>query len=243
MRFAKVISFLAALMLMPVFSYARVYLVSVGVADYPGLSRDLKLSSNDAKDVASLYLKNSDTKCIRLLDKEATVAAITTAMNRLYSQAKFEDKMVFFFSGHGCPDGFIAYDGVLDYNKISEAMSGSRCPCKMIFADACFSGMFRNESTDKKKAVTLYSRKSEVMLFLSSRSGEISFERPEMKNGFFTSALLSGLKGGADADRDRKIIAKELYDFVRKRVIKMTSGSQHPVMWGNFPDGMIIMKW
>ena len=81
------------------------------------------------------------------------------------------------------------------------------------------------------------------MLFLSSRNNENSIERANMKNGFFTTCLQKGLKGNADTDRDRVITAKELFDFVSGGVVKISDGKQHPVMWGNFSDDMVVMKW
>ena len=81
------------------------------------------------------------------------------------------------------------------------------------------------------------------MLFLSSRSNESSLEIPSMKNGFFTTYLQRGLRGNADANRDRTITAKELFDFVSTNVIKISKEKQHPVMWGKFSDDMPVMVW
>ena len=55
--------------------------------------------------------------------------------------------------------------------------------------------------------------------------------------------LQKGLRGNADANRDRTITAKELFDFVSEGVIKISNGKQHPVMWGKFPDNMPVMVW
>lgn len=60
--------------------------------------------------------------------------------------------------------------------------------------------------------------KSNVMLFLSSRDNETSIERKDMKNGFFTTCLVSALRGKADSNRDRTISAKELFKFVSDNV-------------------------
>ena len=81
------------------------------------------------------------------------------------------------------------------------------------------------------------------MLFLSSRSNETSIERRDMKNGFFTTYLQKGLRGGADANRDRTITAKELFDYVHKGVTKLSLNKQHPVMWGKFNNNMPVMTW
>ena len=81
------------------------------------------------------------------------------------------------------------------------------------------------------------------MLFLSSRSNETSIARRDMQNGFFTTYLQKGLRGGADVNRDRIITAKELFNYVHENVVKISKGKQHPVMWGKFSDNMPVRVW
>ncbi len=64
-----------------------------------------------------------------------------------------------------------------------------------------------------------------------------------MANGYFTTHLLRGLRGGADVNRDRKITARELFLFVNQRVVEKSNDRQHPVMWGYFDDGDVVMEW
>lgn len=219
---------------------AKVYLVSVGIADYPGLSSDLVLPTKDAQTISWLYSKNTDAVSQLLTDTHATIRNITAAMQSVFSQANDNDIVVFFFSGHGYQGGFVAYDGALPYSKIRKAMATSKCKNKMIFADACFSGKIR---TNGSQSSVQSARKANVMLFLSSRSNEKSIERRNMSNGFFTTYLQKGLRGGADKNRDRIITARELFDYVHTGVVKISRGKQHPVMWGNFSDNMPVMKW
>lgn len=219
---------------------AKVYLVSVGISDYPGIGNDLSLPVNDAKTITWLYSKNVELQYCQLLDSEATVAKIVAAMNKVYAKAGANDQVVFFFSGHGYDGGFVAYDGRLDYSKIQKAMAKSKCKNKMIFADACFAGSMRGQ----RKATTGGTRKKmNVMLFLSSRDNEVSMENPRMSNGYFTSYLQKALRGNADANRNRVITAKELFVFVSENVAKATNDMQHPVMWGNFSNNMPVMVW
>ena len=81
------------------------------------------------------------------------------------------------------------------------------------------------------------------MLFLSSRGNETSIERRDMKNGFFTSCLQKGLRGGADTNKDRTITTKELFNYVSNGVRRLSDDKQHPVMWGKFSDNMAVLKW
>lgn len=224
------------------FLQAKVYLVSVGITDYPGTSMDLTLPAKDAETITWLYSKNTSVEYNQLLNEQATIQNITSSIRRTFAKANTNDIVVLFFSGHGYPGGFVAYDGQLTYTQVRKAMATSKCKNKMIFADACFSGKIRTNGRSSQSSVQA-AKKANVMLFLSSRSNETSIERRGMQNGFFTTYLQKGLRGGADANRDRIITAKELYDYVHKGVIDISHDKQHPVMWGKFSDNMPVMTW
>lgn len=233
---------LALLLAVAATAQARVYLVAAGIADYPGNNNDLLLPAADARTIARLYNKNSDAEIMLLLDANATAANITAAIGQVLGKAGKGDIAVFFFSGHGVKGGFVAYDKVLTYSQVRNAMARCKSDNKMIFADACFSGKIRT-TDDRQNDQVEAAGKANVMLFLSSRNNETSIERRGMKNGFFTTYLQRALRGGADSNRDRTITARELYDYVHGGVAKISGGRQHPVMWGNFPDTMPVMVW
>lgn len=234
---------LASLMLLipAVSTDAKVYLVSVGITDYPGNDMDLTLPANDAKTIANLYAKNSKVQYSLLVNSQATKARIIKAMKKVFGNAGPNDIVVLFFSGHGYPGGFVAYDGEMDYSVVREGMAGSKCKNKMIFADACFSGKIRTGGNHASSVAS--AKKANVLLFLSSRSNETSIERRDMANGFFTTYLSKGLRGRADVNRDRTITAKELFDYVHRGVTKISGNKQHPVMWGKFSNNMPVMVW
>lgn len=224
---------------------ARTYLVSVGIADYsksPQKMTNLRLTTKDAKAIAELYSKNTSVDYALLLDEKATKERILKVIKKVFNKASADDIVVFFFSGHGYPGGFNASDGKLSYDQVRKAMAESKAKSKMMFVDACRSGGMRVDNTNSGKSVSA-AKKANVMLFLSSRNNENSIERADMKNGYFTTYLTKGLKGGADANNDRRITAKELFQFVHKGVTKISKDEQHPVMWGNFDDNMVVMKW
>ncbi len=232
------------MLLIPLFATAKIYLVSVGIADYPGTENDLALPARDAQAITWVYSKNSGMKYCMLLDRQATRSRIIAAMNKVFAMAGADDIVVFFYSGHGYAGGFCAYDGYLAYEDIRKAMARSRCKNKMIFADACYAGKMRSDvSAIDSGAAQSAARKANVMLFLSSRSDEYSIENPGMANGFFTTYLQKGLRGGADRNKDRIITARELFDYVHRNVVELSNGRQHPVMWGKFADNMPVIRW
>lgn len=220
-----------------------IYVVSVGISNYQTIS-DLTLPEKDAKSIAELY-KTQTRNVILITGKYATKARIMKSLKDQFSRAKEDDMIVFAFSGHGYPGGICPYDmsakdeSGISYREIRSLLKQSRAKRKIIFADACFSGGIRSNISSHHQSY----QDSDVLLFLSSRGRETSIESPFMVNGFFTTYLLRGLRGGADVDRNRKITAKELFLFVSQGVKERSKDQQHPVMWGRFDDNEVLMDW
>jgi len=209
----------------------------VGIADYPGKENDLRISDNDAKTIAKVFLATKDASVKVLTNEDATQSALLSTMHTLFEDAQSDDAIVLYFSGHGTPGALVCHDGLLTYQHIFKMLKGCKANKKMIIADACFSGKMR---TTRQQSNNYNSQN--VMLFLSSRTNETSQET-KFKNSLFTIFLERGLRGGADKNRDRQITARELYDFVHKGVIEASGNKQHPVMWGKFDNNMTIIKW
>ncbi|WP_369893502.1 caspase domain-containing protein [Bacteroides sp. AN502(2024)] len=221
-----------------------VYVVVVGVSGYQEIP-SLVLPEKDAKAIAALY-KLQTKHVILITGKYATKAVLLKSLKDQFSRAKEDDMVVFAFSGHGYADGICPYDMPakggkgITYREIQSILKQSRASRKVLFLDACFSGGIRgNASGIHSHAVNT----PDVLLFLSSRTGEASIESPFMANGVFTTYLLRGLRGGADADKNRKITAKELFRYVSRKVGEKTDGKQHPVMWGKFEDDTVLFDW
>ena len=216
---------------------AKVYVVSIGIADYPGKENDLRISDNDAKTIAKVFLATKDASVKVLTNEDATQSALLSTMHTLFEDAQSDDAIVLYFSGHGTPGALVCHDGLLTYQHIFKMLKGCKASRKIIIADACFSGKMR---TTRQQSNNYNSQN--VMLFLSSRTNETSQET-QYKNSLYTIFLERGLRGGADKNRDRQITARELYDFVHKGVIDASGNKQHPVMWGKFDNNMTIIKW
>ena len=71
--------FMALAMLFATNAQAKIYLVAVGISDYPGVANDLTLPANDAKTIAWLYSQNSHVKYSLLLNSDATKDRIVKA--------------------------------------------------------------------------------------------------------------------------------------------------------------------
>lgn len=226
-----------------------IYVFSVGICDYKYI-HDLKKTETDATSMANLY--RTRTKNVKLLlGAQATHDNILSTLKSYFSAATDDDIVVFFFSGHGGKGGLCAYDTrststMVTYAEVQQAIRSCKANNKQLFIDACYSGGLR----DNTKSATSHTRKQSplsntegIMLFLSSRTGETSQENRWSDNGFFTQYLIKGMKGAADANKNRIITAKEIFTYVSKKVSERTNGKQNPVMWGKFNDNMHIMNW
>lgn len=216
---------------------SKVYVVSVGIADYPGTQNDLRISDNDAQTVAKVFRATKEASVKVLVNEKATQSALLTTMQALFADANSNDAVILYFSGHGVPGELACYDGALTYERIFKMLKGCKANRKIIIADACYSGKMRTS----RQQSTNYNAQN-VMLFLSSRTNEVSQET-KFQNSLFTIFLERGLRGGADKDKNRQITAREIYDFVHQGVTNASGGKQHPVMWGKFDNNMTIIKW
>jgi uncharacterized caspase-like protein len=235
MRLIKAL--LLALVVFSIPVQAKVYLVSVGIADYPGKENDLRISDNDAKTIAKVFQATKDASVNVLTNEDATQSALLSTMHTAFADAGSDDAVILYFSGHGTPGALCCYDGDLTYQHIFKMLKGCKATRKIIIADACYAGKMRTT----QQQTNSYNSQN-VMLFLSSRTNETSMET-KYQNSMFTIFLERGLRGGADTNKDRYITARELYDFVHKGVIEASGNKQHPVMWGKFDNNMTVIKW
>lgn len=225
----------------------KMYVMCVGVGNYadPRI-RDLSKPTADADTVAALF-RNPDCEILVLKDSMATGNNIRKEMKRFFSKAGKNDNVLFFFSGHGMGSGFCAhdyyqeYEGALWYDDVREAFKNCKAHGKIIMADACYSGKIRERKDSTANILPLQNNR-QIMLFLSSRGAEASYESPSMSNGYFTTYLAEALRGAADVNGNGKITAMELFNYVSVKLKKALGDMQHSVMWGNFRKEWIISR-
>lgn len=129
----------------------------IGINDYPGTGSDLSGCINDAGDWAD-ELTNRGFSVFKLLDRDATHAAMTESIGGLIKDAKTGDTLVITYSGHGTwvpdssgdePDGrdecLCPYDigsiGPLLDDEIHEMFSQREAGVRiLLISDSCHSG-------------------------------------------------------------------------------------------------------
>jgi formylglycine-generating enzyme required for sulfatase activity len=115
--------------------------------------------------------------------------------------------------------------------------------------DACHAGSFGNFSMAMRSAssaevnrmlTTLGQVQDGIAVLTSSSAAEQSQEGGQFcgGHGAFTCALLEGLKGKADSDRNGLVQIRELFDFTYREVKQLTKGVQHPAIDGRYDNGL-----
>lgn len=227
---------------------ARTFVLSAGVSNYGGRANDLRNPSNDAK--AFKELMSLQTNDITLLtSKYATKANILEKLSAICNRAQKGDRVVFFFSGHGADDGtFCAYDANVPYSDVVRVLEKSQASEIICYFDACFAGKVQNVKGAPDPGWTkAVKSKDNTIFFVSSRPNETSRDGVAFRAGYFTQALLKGLRGKADRNNDKSITVHELFSYIYGDVVKRAERnreSQHPQLIG--PKSMyntVLAKW
>ena len=220
-------------LLIPLISIGQTtYVLSTGVSNYGDEHLNLRNSSKDAKAFGKLFQGKKNTKVSVVTSSNATKENIMTRLKAIKLLAKPEDKVIFFFSGHGDTNCFIAFDLPITYNDIIQTLKEMKTPKVFFFIDACNSGSVQDVTTEYQWSGEAG---SSISFMMSSRASEYSFENQWLENGFFTQALLKALRGKADADGNKDITLMECFKYVHADVVMRCTEKQqqHPQLISN----------
>ena len=242
----------------------KLWAVVIGVSSYKNLSADaqLKFPHRDAEAFAAFLrspqgggFPSSQIKV--LLNQEATLAAVRTALGTWLARSAEPDDLVYvFFAGHGVVEGdrdgyLLAHDSdpqnlyatALSVDELNKLVSERlRARLAVLFTDACHAGRLGLASRGVEDKVLVNRFLDEVgktgqgvFRLLASRPDELSYEDKRWGggHGVFTNFLLEGLRGRADRDEDGVVRAGELLDYLSEVVPNETKALQHPRAAGN----------
>jgi uncharacterized caspase-like protein len=231
----------------------KLYVLAVGVAKYSNPSFNLGLPAKDARDFASVLMKQkgrlyADVQVRLLTDTEATKDNVLDGLEWLQHEVTARDVGMMFLAGHGLNDNNGKYY-FLPYNADPEKLlrtgvpqsdirdTLSSLPGKAVFfVDTCHSGnalgtaKTRGVGNDINAFVNdLASAENGVVVFTASTGRQFSLEDPAWGNGAFTKAVVEGLSGKADFQKSGRITLKGLDYYVDERVKELTGGRQSPM--------------
>ncbi len=233
----------------------KIWAVIVGVASYNHMPV-LRYTDDDAYRIHS-FLKSPeggalpDDQIRILIDEEATLAHIKSAMEEVFYKAGPNDMVLLYFSGHGLKGSFLpidfdGYNNKLMHAEVASILERSPAKYKLCIADACHSGsLLAMRSASAQSILTSYyenlaQAKAGTALIMSSKSEETSLESSGLRQGVFTHFLIRGLKGEADNDGNRIVSVEELFNYVYENVRTYTGYRQSPVIMGDYDQKMPV---
>jgi len=223
--------------------HGTLYLVAVGVSAYQNTNRSLRFAARDAKAFHQTMKEQKGKRYQAVKDRlladgatRPTAANIKQALD-LFKEAGPEDTVVLFLSGHGVYDGrdyyFLPYDAqesgrkwqsdsVIKWEILQAALQETKGR-RVLLVDTCHAGSAINPRLIKEAS------DHEIIVLSATDTYSVAQERPELKQGVFTYALLQGLKGKADMLGDDKVITiHELYTYLEFTIKTVTEGTQVP---------------
>ena len=221
------------------------YALLIGVNKYRHMT-PLPACQNDVYALARVLVKHAGFKRdhVRVLtdeedeNRDPGLTNIRNSIDFLSRNAKPEDTVLVFFSGHGANiDGkayLIPRDGDLRNPRnslavkedVEDPLKKCEAKTKLLILDCCHAGAAGRTKAFLNPAASLQGRTPDVQMLLSCRPGELSLtdERTDAngkqeERSLFTRALIEGLEGEADADGDGSITVSELWGFVRVQTL------------------------
>jgi tetratricopeptide (TPR) repeat protein len=228
--------------------YTRSFAVVIGINNYTKWPA-LEFAVRDAKALQKKLQESGFDEIITLLDKEATQRRILTVLGfELPGKVGREDRVVFFFAGHGqtedTPGGgkkgyIIPVDADLS-NYAGTAVSmeqikelSNLIPAKhILFAmDSCYSGIGLVRSMGPDPGLGGYLRKvasmRTVQMVTAGGQGEQVLEKEG--HGLFTRFFLRAIEGEADVNKDGVVTGTELGAYLRPQVSIASNNAQTPL--------------
>ncbi|MBI5070111.1 MAG: caspase family protein [Deltaproteobacteria bacterium] len=144
-------------------------------------------------------------------------------------------EFVFYYSGHADESGLLLGREKLTYGELRDAVDALPADVRVAIIDSCHAGSLVRQKGGKRVAPFLVDASSAVKgyAFLTSSSAdEVAQESDRIRSSYFTFALLTGLRGAADASGDGKVTLTEAYQFAFQETLAKTeqsaAGPQHP---------------
>ena len=217
----------------------RTYALLTGVSNYGDEQLNLHNTTKDVKQLKTVMDKLG-VVCGVSTSKNVTQANITKRLNTIIEAAKPEDRIIFYFSGHGTTGGFLMSDQQLfNYSDLIKILSKAKTKNIFCFIDACRSGSVATDSYAMSD-----SDKARITFVMSSRPDELSIENDWIGNGSFTQAMLKGLRGMSDKNHDKRITLIELFKYIYNDVTARTKNGQHPQLIGpGSAQNTVIANW
>ena len=171
---------------------------------------------------------------------DATRAAFLSAFDQLGrlvvagQRAGVRREVVVYYSGHSDEDGLLIGSDRVSYDELRDRIQKIPAEVRLAILDSCASGAFTRHKGGVRRAPFLLDASADTKghaFLTSSAINEVAQESDRIGASFFTHYLVSGLRGAADVNRDRRVTLQEAFQFAAQETLARTEktrgGPQH----------------
>jgi hypothetical protein len=171
-------------------------------------------------------------------DRAAMDAAFVRLAERLESvPAGQRTEVIVYYSGHSDERGLLLGTQRYSYKELRTAVKALDSDVRIAILDSCSSGALVQGKGGRHVPGFLDDGQNQVeghAFLTSSAADEISQEAESIGGSFFTNALVTGLRGAADANQDRLVTLNEAYRFAYDETLSRTESTRFGAQHANF---------
>ena len=218
----------------------RFLLVSASNDGGPGRPT-LRYATTDARSMTRVLEEIGGVPKSNLITVEdpdvATLRAAMDQMNLVLkgSSAQGRKEVVVYYSGHADEEGLLLGKSRMGWKELRSRIEALPADVRITVLDACGSGAIVRAKGGQRRPAFLMDESSNMhgtAFLTSSTEDEVSQESDRLKASFFTHAFVSGLRGAADLNGDKKVTLGEAYQYAFQETLdrteSTTGGTQHP---------------
>ena len=226
--------------------YYKSWAVVIGIDDYV-VAPKLPSAVTDAKAVAEAFRRLGFDEVVEIYNKDASLKRLNTLLNDILPRkVGRQDRLIVYFVGHagltqdmnGKDLGYLVpWDAQIGnaaksitLDELKEFARRVMSRHVLFLLDAAVAGWDvtppQQLSLEGRSAPESETEKRAIQVLTAARKGEtvLRTESPDM----FVQAIVSGLQGAADMDKNGWLLATELAAYVIQQVERQSGGAQHP---------------
>ncbi|WP_343556329.1 RNA-binding domain-containing protein [Sphingobacterium sp.] len=233
-------------------TFNKTVAIIIGIENYHpknGIS-PVKFANADCEKFKSALIDNLAVKeedIHMFIDDQAFKSTIEYDLKGLFHTLCEDDRLIFYYVGHGFHNGLTNYLSTYDMHKgnipatavslravLLDPLQKSKCQNALIFIDACATS-FQDEyersqisNINDDDLLLLSNGFPHYATFLSCQTGQSSFSSDILKNGIWTYYLVECIKGNVPEaiKGNRYVTDRSLSDYLSTKVAEHTKNEQ-----------------
>ncbi len=212
------------------------YALLIGVADGGPSRPRLRYAGSDAQAMGRvLQTLGGVAAADAVFVADGTRAAIDAGFAQIETRLRAERaagvrrELLVYYSGHSDEEGLLVGRDRYPYDDLRGRVQRAPADLRVVILDSCASGAFTRHKGGVKRPPFLMDSSIDMRghAFLTSTSAdEQAQESDRIAASYFTYYLLSGLRGAADTNQDRRVTLQEAYQFASQETLARTERTQ-----------------